>query len=72
MEKRLNLIKHTYLKSAQEFDSFDISTGIIILVFRVSVAIELGHSLHTVHYHELFDSSHVYRLLLLMSDQKSP
>jgi hypothetical protein len=38
-------------------DSFDVSIGIKIPFFRVSVTIEPGCSLLTVRYHELFDYS---------------
>ena len=37
---------------------FDVSIGIKIQVLRVSVTIEPGHSLLTVRYHELFDTTH--------------
>jgi len=53
---RLNLIKLTYLKSASKCNSFDVTIGIKILVFRVSVTIEPRHSLLTVRYHEMLDS----------------
>jgi hypothetical protein len=44
-----------YLKSELKSDSFDVSIGIKIPFFRVSVTIELGRSLLTVRYRELFD-----------------
>ena len=47
-----------YLKSAQKSDSFHISIGIKILFFRVSVTIEPGHSIVTVHYDEVFDTEY--------------
>jgi hypothetical protein len=43
------------LKSKLKFDSIDLSIGIKIPFFRVSVTIELGPSLLTVRYPELFD-----------------
>jgi hypothetical protein len=43
------------LKSALKSDSFDVSIGIKIPFFRVSVTIKPGRSLLTVRYHELFD-----------------
>jgi hypothetical protein len=49
-------MKLLYLKSELKFNSFDVSIGIKILFFRVSIAIEPGHSLLTVRYHELFDN----------------
>jgi hypothetical protein len=48
-------MKYIYLKSELKFDSFDVSIGIRILFFRVSVTIEPGRSLLTVRYHELFE-----------------
>ena len=38
-------MKLVYLKSAQKFDSFDVSIGIKIPFFRVLVTIESGRSL---------------------------
>ena len=38
-------MKHIYLKSAEKFDSFDVSIDIKISFFRVSVTIEPGRSL---------------------------
>ena len=46
---------YIFLKSALKADSFDVSIGIKIPFFRVSVTIEPGRSLLTVRYHELFD-----------------
>jgi hypothetical protein len=43
------------LKLAYKSNSFDVSIGIKILFFRVSVTIELGSFLLTVCYHKLFD-----------------
>ena len=48
-------MKFKYLKSELKFDSFDISIGIKVPYFRISVTIERGRSLLTVRYHELFD-----------------
>ena len=48
-------MKLIYLKSAKKSDSFNVSIGIKILFFRVSVTIEPGRSLLTVRYQELFD-----------------
>jgi hypothetical protein len=48
-------MKLIYLKSELKSDSFDVSTGIKIPFFRVSVTIEPGRSLLTVRYHELFE-----------------
>ena len=48
-------MKLIYLKSELKSDSFDVS-WYQIPFFRVSVTIEPGRSLHTVRYHELFDS----------------
>jgi hypothetical protein len=50
-------MKLIYLKSALKSDSFDVSIGIKIPFFRVSVTIEPGRSLLTVRYHELFESN---------------
>ena len=44
-------MKLAYLK----YDSFDVSIGIKIPFFRVSVTIKPSRSLLTVRYHELFD-----------------
>ena len=49
------LEKIIYLKSKLNFNSFDVSIGIEIPFFRVSVTFEPGSSLLTVRYHELFD-----------------
>ena len=57
-------MKLIYLKSALKSDSFDVSIGIKIPFFRVSVTIEPGRSLLTVRYHELFDRS-MGKLLLI-------
>ena len=38
-------MKLIYLKSALKFESFDVTIGIKILFFRVSVTIEPGRSL---------------------------
>ena len=38
-------MKLIYSKSALKFDSFDVTIGIKILFFRVSVTTEPGHSL---------------------------
>ena len=43
--ERTNLMKLTYLKPAQKSNSFDVSIGIEILFFRVSVTTEPGRSL---------------------------
>jgi hypothetical protein len=48
-------MKLIYLKSELKSDSFDVSIGTKIPIFRVSVTIEPGRSLLTVRYHELFD-----------------
>ena len=39
------LMKLIYLKSASKFDSFDVTIGIKIPFFRISVTIEPGRSL---------------------------
>ena len=48
-------MKLIYLKSPCKSDSFDVSIGIKIPFFRISVTIEPGHFLYIVRYHELFD-----------------
>jgi len=50
-------MKLTYLKWAYKFNSFDVSIGIKIPFFRLSVTIEPRHSLTTVCFQELFDLS---------------
>jgi len=57
-------MKLIYLKSELKSDSFDVSIGIKIPFFRVSVTIEPGRSLLTVRYHELFDRR-AYVILLV-------
>jgi hypothetical protein len=49
-------MKLIYLKSALKSYSFNVSIGIKIPFFRVSVTIELGRSILTVRYYELFDN----------------
>jgi hypothetical protein len=53
---KIKLDETLYSKSELKSDSFDVSIGIKILFFRISVTIEPGRSLLTVRYHELFDS----------------
>ena len=50
-------MKLIYLKSELKYDSFYVSIGIKIPLFRVSVTIEPGRSLLTVRYHELFEKN---------------
>jgi hypothetical protein len=54
-----------YLKSVLKFDSSDVSIGIKILAFRVSVTIEPGRSLLTVRYQELFDLKFTNKTFLM-------
>jgi hypothetical protein len=60
-------MKLIYLKSALKSDSFDVSIGIKIPFFRVSVTVEPGCSLLTVRYHELFDTLITFYLSSLVA-----
>ena len=51
------MVKLIYLKSAYKSNSSDVSIGIKIPFFRVSVTIEPDRSLLTIRYHELFDQA---------------
>ena len=57
---QLSLMKLINLKSTLKSDYFDASIGIKIPFFTVSVTIELGHSLLTVRYHELFEKDKTF------------
>ena len=59
-------MKLVYLKSALKCNSFDVTIGIKIAFFRVSVTIEPGRSI-TVRYHELFDYSSTGHFILKLS-----
>ena len=55
-------LDETYIfEISKKSDSFDVSIGIKISFFRVSVTVEPGHSLLTVRYHELLDSKKTWR-----------
>jgi hypothetical protein len=56
------------LKSELKSDSFDVSIGIKIPFFRVSVTVEPGRSLLTVRYHELFETIHATNCLLMLKN----
>ena len=60
-------MKLIYLKSALTSDSFDVSIGIKIPFFRVSVTIEPGRSLLTVNYQELFDTTKINEAVHLLN-----
>ena len=50
-------MKLVCLKSALKCNSFDVIIDIKIPFFGVLVTIEPGHSLSTVHYHELYEKT---------------
>ena len=52
---RIRLHETYIFKISIKFYSFDVPIGIKITSFRVSVAVEPGHSLLRVRYHELFE-----------------
>ena len=61
------MIKLIYLKSELKSDFFDVSIGIKIPFFRVSVTIEPGRSLLTVRCHELFENRNRKKKLTVLS-----
>ena len=63
-------MKLTYLKWAYKLNSFDVSIGIKIPFFRLSVTIEPRHSLTTVCFQELFDLSPLDILSHFWGDMK--
>ena len=48
-------MKLIYLKSTEKLNSFDVSVGVKITFFRVSITIDPGRSLLTIRYHKPFD-----------------
>ena len=58
-------LDETYIsKISIKSDSFDVSIGIKISFFRVSVTIKPGRSLLIICYHELFDATKLTYFML--------